>query len=419
MVRKGGVGARWGGLVGKCAVGWCAHWSRPVAARVVVVASTKSEVGTTPALFGGHSSDFRGDGLVIIVRETGLLRHLGGNFDTPAKAHPDSSNDTDDADKELGQCRGSLVNLECDWINVILEEDAWCSLTMRELLDVVGNRVLVGVQWLGARGDIGGRNDRDKVLKCDKMFLGRFKRIVQRLDNIGIVWPKRKLGDDVGHVNVVMASMGIVSSVSVAEGGNMEIACELSYRKASIDTARSTIWSVIPGRTELRTRSLEHGEETTGAPRGSYNLAGGKYALVFLKFVCLANVKECAVPHDSVAQMETVTNGVTKIDAQDGAGRINDEVDVDFEEPVLVRVNGKFIVAPAPDKLSNVVEDEEKGESDDEEGHEATKLCARLVGRGELWKCIKLLYRSYFVELVEQRRVIVGRHLANVCQLSG
>ena len=96
----------------------------------------------------------------------------------------------------------------------------------------------------------------------------------------------------------------------------VERTSELSDSKASVDTAGVSGWGVVPSRTVLRTRCLEHGKEATRSPGSCYNLTSGEFSLVLpvkgegvnwlvdvgiLEVVCLANVEECLGPWSEIA----------------------------------------------------------------------------------------------------------------------
>lgn len=51
-------------------------------------------------------------------------------------------------------------------------------------------------------------------------FAGNFERIVKRLDDVGKVRPKRKLGDGMGQVHLIMLDVR-AAGISMTEGGDM------------------------------------------------------------------------------------------------------------------------------------------------------------------------------------------------------
>ena len=94
------------------------------------------------------------------------------------------------------------MNFQRDGVDVIFEEDPWCATTVFNLLHVVSNRVLVGMEGLGARSYIGGRNHCEEVLECNECLVGLLEGIIEWLRDVREVSPEGKLANDMRHVNI-------------------------------------------------------------------------------------------------------------------------------------------------------------------------------------------------------------------------
>lgn len=69
---------------------------------------------------------------------------------------------------------------------------------------------------------------------------------------------------------------------------------------------------------------------------------------------------------------------------------IHGHVHVQSQETLLGTIDAEFGILPTQNEVSEVVEDEEKGENGNEDGKETSLIGARLVSGGELRKCIEL-----------------------------
>jgi hypothetical protein len=69
-----------------------------------------------------------------------------------------------------------------------------------------------------------------------------------------------------------------------------------------------------------------------------------------------------------LAELETVPESVFHVDAEGSTGHIDNDVEVDLKSAIEISVDTEFIVVPAPEEVSNVVEDEEEGEESNKDG---------------------------------------------------
>lgn len=89
---------------------------------------------------------------------------LIGHFERPSRTDPYTAQNADDANKELDEGCGALIDGDSHWVDVEFEEDAWNTGAVLDLAGVVGHAVLVGTNGERAWGMIGCGHDRHKVL---------------------------------------------------------------------------------------------------------------------------------------------------------------------------------------------------------------------------------------------------------------
>ena len=61
-------------------------------------------------------------------------------------------------DEQLNKAGGTLVNSQLQRLEIKLEEDSWHASVMLQDARVVRHTVLVGIQWLRARGNVRSRD---------------------------------------------------------------------------------------------------------------------------------------------------------------------------------------------------------------------------------------------------------------------
>jgi hypothetical protein len=77
---------------------------------------------------------------------------------------------------------------------------------------------------------------------------------------------------------------------------------------------------------------------------------------MLLEFGSLTDIEACPVTFQTASTKEqAVTNSISEVDAKMSTRHIHDEIDIDIHKAGGVSINTKFVVRPAPDKLSDIV----------------------------------------------------------------
>lgn len=128
----------------------------------------RSKFSARPSFAAGALLQLRFADNLILICPNDDSRGLRSNLDGPASAHPYTSDNAAEAEKELREGRGALPDSHLHGIDVEFEEDARSAAAVGESAAVAGDAVLVGAQGLRPRGVIDGRHYRQEVLEESK-----------------------------------------------------------------------------------------------------------------------------------------------------------------------------------------------------------------------------------------------------------
>lgn len=95
------------------------------------------------------------------------------------------------------------------WVQVKLEENARSALVVTKLASIVSNAVLVRMKRCGAWRNVGSRDHMEVVLVCDERVMGKLKRVVEWLYNVGEIGPEGELGDDMRKIHLVVGNVNM------------------------------------------------------------------------------------------------------------------------------------------------------------------------------------------------------------------
>lgn len=165
----------------------------------------------------------------------------------------DAADDVDELDEEDNEAVAGLVDGEQDRLNVVLDKDAGDGGVLVNLLALLGDGVLVGLD--GAAADaVDGGDDGEVVLELVKVSAGDVDGAVEGVDEGRVKGAVGELGDDVRKVELCksgqlrfgfqarvqrtfMVQMLAIFHVAVTAGGNVEIALDLVEVEGAVDAA--------------------------------------------------------------------------------------------------------------------------------------------------------------------------------------
>lgn len=113
----------------------------------------------------------------------------------------------------------------------------------------------------------------------------------------------------------------------------------------------------------------------------------------------LHRIKCCPVTTEAIAEMQTFSDGVSKIDRQEATRHGDNHVNIEDHGLRKLRIDRELLVGPAPDIFVYVVHDQKQRDQQDENSPEPATGRLSLVSRRELGEGIELLHGRDAVEL--------------------
>jgi len=225
----------------------------------------------------------------------------------------------------------------------------------------MGNTILVRAEGFAPRCDVCCRDNMKEILVSDEMFVSKLEGIVQWLGDVREVWAKGKFRDYVGQIHQVMVNM-LVASVAMPKSCDMQVRCDFLHGNGPKYTTGTSVRAIIIRRFERRGVAAEDGvQEAAGFAGLSNGLPSRKSLGVFLQECRLANIELSPIPPETVAEIESVSDSVSQVDAQISAGHVYDHVDIHVHRGRIFSVDAELVVGPSPDVFANVIENEKEG----------------------------------------------------------